>query len=187
MAAESRLLGLATGIVFGALLQRGRLTRHEVIIDQLLMRDGHVGSVMSWAIAIGVAGMHALVRRGRAKTRVRPLQIGAVTGGAALFGSGMALLGYCPGTSVAAAGEGHRDATAGVAGMLAGAAAFVALEPRLRPLLQAGGNYGKLTLPVASNTTPLPWIAGIAGSTLAASALRRWPAGPRLLPPARAG
>lgn len=184
MAAEPRLLGLATGMVFGALLQRGRLARHEVILDQLLMRDGHVGSVMSWAIAIGAAGIHALVRRGRAKTRVRPLQIGAVTGGAALFGSGMALLGYCPGTCVAASGEGHRDAIAGLAGMLAGAAAFVAVEPEIRPLMQAG-NYGKLTLPVASQTTPLPWIAGIAGSTLAASALRRWPSRPPLLPPGR--
>jgi uncharacterized membrane protein YedE/YeeE len=177
MADERRLLGLATGVLFGALLQRGRLTRHEVIIDQLLMRDGHVGTVMSWAIAIGAAGIHALVRRGRAKTRVRPLQVGAVTGGAVSFGAGMALLGYCPGTCVAAAGEGHRDAIAGVAGMLAGAGAYVALEPKLRPLLQAGGNYGKLTLPVASHTTPLPWIAGIAGSTAAASALRRWPVG----------
>jgi uncharacterized protein len=186
MAAERRLLGLATGIIFGALLQRGRLTRHEVILDQLLMRDGHVGSVMSWAVAIGAAGIHTLVRQGRAKTRVRPLQVGAVTGGAVSFGSGLALLGYCPGTSVAAAGEGHRDAIAGVAGMLAGAAAFVALEPALRPLLRAG-SYGKLTLPVASQTTPLPWIAGIAGSTLASSALRRWPVTPRLLPPAQAG
>jgi uncharacterized membrane protein YedE/YeeE len=175
MAVERKLLGLATGMVFGALLQRGRLTRHEVIVDQLLLRDGHVGTVMSWAITIGAAGIHALVRRGMAKTSVRPLQTGAVTGGAALFGSGLALLGYCPGTAVAAAGEGQRDAIAGVAGMLAGAAAFVALEPRIRPLLQAGDNHGKLTLPVATNTTPLPWIVGAAGSSLAASALRRVP------------
>jgi uncharacterized membrane protein YedE/YeeE len=175
MPAESKLLGLATGMVFGALLQRGRLTRHEVILDQLLMRDGRVGTVMSWAMAVGAAGIHALVRRGLTKTRVKPLQPGAIAGGAVLFGSGLAVLGYCPGTTVAAAGEGHRDAIAGVAGMLAGAAAFVALEPTIRPLLEAGGNYGKLTLPVASHTTPTPWIAGITSSTLAASAVRRWP------------
>lgn len=75
------------------------------------------------------------------------MKVGGVVGGSVLFGAGLSALGYCPGTSVAAVGEGRRDALAGVAGMLAGTAAFVALDPRLASLLEAGGDYGKVRLP----------------------------------------
>jgi hypothetical protein len=36
----------------------------------------------------------------------------------------MAILGYCPGTGVAAIGDGSRDAITGVIGMVVGAALF---------------------------------------------------------------
>ena len=58
----------------------------------------------------------------------------------------MAALGYCPGTSLAALGEGRRDALAGVGGMFLGAFAYVGLRPQLKPLIEAG-DYGKKTLP----------------------------------------
>jgi uncharacterized membrane protein YedE/YeeE len=143
---EKRILGLATGLFFGALLQRGRLARHDVIMDQLLMRDGRVAKAMGTAVAVGMAGFHFLRKRGLAAPEVKPLKVGGVVGGAALFGTGLAVIGYCPGTAVAAAGEGQRDAMAGVAGMLAGAATFVALHEKVAPLLDAGGDYGKVTL-----------------------------------------
>ena len=50
-----RLLGLATGLAFGALLQRGRLSRHEVILGQLLLRDGRVVKTMATAVAVGAS------------------------------------------------------------------------------------------------------------------------------------
>ncbi|MFN2427200.1 MAG: DUF6691 family protein [Candidatus Binatia bacterium] len=166
-----RLLGLATGLVFGALLQRGRLARHEVIMDQLLLRDSRVGRAMGTAVAVGAVGYQALRASGLDASEVKPMKVGGVVAGATLFGAGMALLGYCPGTSLAAVGEGQRDAVAGVAGMLAGAAAFVALQSKIAPLLEAGGDYGKLTLPEVTETSPWPWAAGIAGGTAATAAL----------------
>ena len=144
--AGKRLLGLVTGLAFGALLQRGRLARYETILGQLLGDDGRVIKAMGTAVAVGGVGFEALKRRGHAKPDLKPMKVGGVVGGAALFGSGLALLGYCPGTSVAAVGEGHRDALAGVLGMLAGAGAFVALYPKLAPLLDAGGDLGKVTV-----------------------------------------
>lgn len=144
--AGKRLLGLVTGLAFGALLQRGRLARYESIIGQLLGNDGRVLKAMGTAVAVGGVGFEALRRRGHARPDLKPMKVGGVAGGAALFGSGLALLGYCPGTSVAAVGEGHRDALAGVLGMLAGAGAFVALYPKLAPLLDAGGDLGKVTV-----------------------------------------
>ncbi|HJL20564.1 MAG TPA: hypothetical protein RMH99_33210 [Sandaracinaceae bacterium LLY-WYZ-13_1] len=57
----------------------------------------------------------------------------------------MALLGHCPGTSVAAVGEGRGDALAGVAGMLLGALLFVKLYPDLKPWLDKG-DLGEVTV-----------------------------------------
>lgn len=86
---------------------------------------------------------------------MKPLQPVAVVGGGVLFGAGVALLGYCPGTSLAAAGAGRRDAVAGVLGMLAGAVAFTQLYPRVKARLEAG-DQGKVTLPVATRTPRWP-------------------------------
>src|SRR5512145_1657061 len=55
-----------------------------------------------------------------------------------LFGAGMALSGYCPGTAAAAAGSGPREGVWAMAGMLAAATVFVATYPRLKKALEAG-------------------------------------------------
>jgi uncharacterized membrane protein YedE/YeeE len=141
-----RLLGFATGLAFGALLQRGHLSRHEVILEQLLLRDGHVGKTMATASAVGALGLRVLEHKGITAKEVKPMKVGGVTVGAVLFGTGLAVAGYCPGTSVAALGEGQGDALPTVLGMLAGAAAFVAVYPRLVPIIDAGGDLGKRTL-----------------------------------------
>lgn len=164
-ATRNRLLGLATGLVFGALLQRGRVSRYEVILGQLLFRDGRVVKTMAAAVAVGAVGIHALARRGLTTKEVKPMKVGGVTLGAVLFGAGLAVAGYCPGTSVAALGEGRRDALATVVGMLAGAGAFVAFYPRLVPVLDAGGDLGKRTLPSITTTVAAPWVAGLAATT----------------------
>lgn len=44
-----------------------------------------------------------------------------------------------------------------------GAALFVRLYPSLTPALDAG-DYGKLTLPRATQTSPWPWIGALGGS-----------------------
>lgn len=157
------ILGLGTGIAFGALLQKGRVAKYDVIVDQLLFRDGTVAKIMGTAIAVGAAGVYALVETGHARLDVKPLKVGGVAGGAGLFGAGIALLGYCPGTTLAAIGEGRRDGVAGALGMLAGAGLFVRAYPAIKPMLDAG-NYGKTTLPTATGTSPWPWITGVAAA-----------------------
>lgn len=160
------MLGLGTGVVFGALLQKGRVAKYEVIVDQLLLRDATVAKVMGTAVAVGAVGVHVLVQSGRATYDIKPLRLVAILGGAVLFGSGLAVSGYCPGTTIAAVGEGRRDAIAGVLGMLAGAAVFVRAYPKVKPVLEIG-DRGKVTLPKVTRTSPWPWVAGIAGAVLA--------------------
>jgi uncharacterized membrane protein YedE/YeeE len=151
------LLGLATGLVFGALLQRGRLADSRTIVGQLTGDDARVAKTMGTAVAVGALGHRWLHRRGLATDEPKPLNPVGLVGGAVLFGAGMALSGYCPGTAAAAAGSGRREGLWAMAGMLAAATAFVASYPRLKRTLEAG-SLGRITAAQGSSlrTAPAP-------------------------------
>lgn len=169
------LLGLATGTAMGAVVQRAGMSRYDVITDQLLLRDHHVGRMMGSAAATGAVGTQALRELGATELSIQPLQVRSVVLGGVAFGTGMAILGYCPGTSIAAAGEGRRDAMWGVAGMLAGALLFVRVYPAIKEWVESP-NLGKQTLATATRSSPWAWIAAMAGAvgTLAAARGRRF-------------
>ncbi|MBM4073466.1 MAG: YeeE/YedE family protein [Planctomycetes bacterium] len=158
-------LGLFTGVLFGILLQKGRAAKFHVILGQFLLRDWTVVKIMGTAVAVGAIGVYLLAGLGLASLHIKPFLIGGVILGGALFGCGMAILGYCPGTSVAACGEGSRDAMVGVVGMLAGALAYVALYPGLQPIMESLGDWGEITLPdLFAGTSPWFWIAILVGA-----------------------
>lgn len=138
-------LGLATGIAFGALLQRGRLADSRTIVGQLTGDDARVAKTMGTAVAVGALGHRWLHRRGLTTVDPKPMNPVGLVGGAVLFGAGMALSGYCPGTAAAAAGSGRREGVWAMAGMLAAATVFVATYPRLKKALEAG-TLGRVAL-----------------------------------------
>ena len=164
---ERLLLGLLTGIVFGILLQKGRVAKFSVIVGQFILKDWTVVKVMGTAVVVGSVGVHALVSSGQAHLHVKPVLLGGVLVGGVCFGVGMAIFGYCPGTSVAACGEGKPDAMVGVLGMLAGALVFVVDFSALQPLIKGLGDMGKVTLPDATGTSPWLWVAGLVAGGLA--------------------
>lgn len=155
-------LGLFTGLAFGFLLQKGRVAKFETIVGQFLFRDWTVVKVMGTAVVVGAIGVYALVELGLASLHIKPLLFGGVLLGAVLFGIGMAVLGYCPGTSVAGCGEGRRDAIAGVAGLFAGAVAFVLSYPMLQPLIEGLSDAGKVTWPALTESSPWIWVGALA-------------------------
>ena len=165
------LLGLATGFVFGFVLQKGRVTKYEVIVGQFLLRDFTVLKTMLTAVAVGGLGVYTLRALGMATLHVKPAQLVAVAAGGLVFGVGMALLGYCPGTGVAAAAEGRRDAQAGVGGMMVGALVFAECYAWLSRTVLTWANLGPVTLP---ELVPLPWWAILAGISAGALLLFRW-------------
>jgi uncharacterized protein len=167
------LLGLVTGIVFGFLLQKGQVAKHTVILRQLLFRDWTVVKIMGTAIAVGSVGVYALAAMGTTGIDVKPAELGGVLLGAIFFGAGLAILGYCPGTTVAAAGEGKKDALMGIVGMLCGAAAFVGFFPAMERLRGAFGGWGEVTWPALTGTSPWPWILGLLAAAAALYALSR--------------
>jgi uncharacterized membrane protein YedE/YeeE len=144
-------LGMATGLVFGALLQRGGLADSRTIVGQLTGGDARVAKTMGTAVAVGALGHRWLHRRGLTTDEPKPMNPAGLVAGAVLFGAGMALSGYCPGTAAAAAGSGRREGMWAMAGMLAAATVFVATYPRLKKVLEAG-TLGRVT--VVGGTPP---------------------------------
>lgn len=160
------LLGLISGVVFGFLLQKGRVAKFRVIVGQFLLQDWTVVKVMLTAVAVGAVGVWTMIAMGMTTLHIRPAAFGGVIIGAILFGCGMAIFGYCPGTSVAACGEGRRDAMVGVLGMLVGAFAYVAAFPVLQGVIKGFGDWGKVTLADVTGIPPWLWVAAIVMAAL---------------------
>ncbi len=160
------LLGLVSGILFGFLLQKGRVAKFRVILGQFLLIDWTVAKIMLTAVAVGAVGVWSMLAMGWIELHIKATVFGGIIIGGLLFGFGMAVFGYCPGTSVAACGEGRRDAMVGVAGMLFGALIFVLTFPFMEGPIKAWGDWGKVTLPDVTGISPWIYIAALMVATL---------------------
>jgi hypothetical protein len=99
------------------------------------------------AILTAMIGIYLLRDLGLVELSVKSLSLGGQIVGGLLFGIGWALLGYCPGTSWGAVGEGRYDALWGIAGGWLGAALYAESYPFMQSTVLAWGDYGKITLP----------------------------------------
>ena len=165
------IFGLITGVLFGILLQRSEVIRYDRQLGALLLQDMTIVKFMLTTILVGMVGVYLLVDLGLAKLAVKPLILGGTVLGGLIFGAGWGLLGYCPGTSGGALGEGRLDALAGIAGMLLGAAIFAEAYPWLKTTVLTWGDYGKATLPQLMERhhwVLIPWFC------LLGWALLRW-------------
>lgn len=157
-------LGFLTGIFFGFFLQKGQAAKFDVILGQLLLKNWTVVKIMGTAVAVGTVGVNLLIAYGVADLHIQEAVVTRIFPGAVLFGIGMAVLGLCPGTCVAACGQGTKDAFAGVAGMFVGALTYVLAFPALQPFFEASGSWGKVTLAELLGTNPLPLALGLAAT-----------------------
>ena len=165
-------LGAATGLVFGFLLQKGGVTRYNVIVNQFRFKDFTVLKTMLTAIVVGAIGIYAMLQFGMIKgLQVKGAELAMNGVGGLIFGVGMVLLGYCPGTALAAVGQGSRDAIVGIVGALVGAAVYAEAYPLLAKTLQPIGNLGKITFADAAHASPWWFIVGLA---IIAVALFTW-------------
>lgn len=141
------IYGLITGILFGFLLQKGRVIRYDKQLGALRLIDMTIVKFMLTTILVSMVGVYLLKDLGLVKLSIKPTILGGVILGGLIFGVGWGLLGYCPGTSAGALGEGRWDAFWGILGMLTGAALFAEAYPMLKKTVLTWGNYGKITLP----------------------------------------
>jgi hypothetical protein len=166
-------LGVVFGALFGVLLQRGRLTSYDVIVNQFRLRDFTVAKVMLTAILVGGIGVFLLKGGGHANYHIKAADLLAVISGAGLFGIGMVVLGYCPGTGIAAAATGSVHALVGLLGMLVGgifyALSFAWLKANVFPVW----SNGKARLPDLTGIPDLVWFLAIFGMLGAVAFLAR--------------
>ncbi len=142
---------LLLGLLFGAILQYARLNRFNVIMGLSIRENFTVPKAIALAVGIGAILLNVEIALGGASYHVKPLILGGIVLGGLIFGAGMAILGYCPGTMAVSLGEGSMDALTGILGGLTGGVAYTLLLPSLRPLL--GPDLGTLSLEsIISNT-----------------------------------
>ena len=148
--------GLITGVLFGFLLQKGRVLRYDKQLGALRLLDMTIVKFMFATVVVGMVGVYLFRDLGLAKLAVKPTLLGANILGGLIFGIGWGLLGYCPGTSAGALGEGRWDALWGILGMLVGAALYAEAFPFMKKTVLTWGDLGKLTLPEVLGVSP--WV-----------------------------
>lgn len=170
-------LAIALGAFFGFALHRAGATHSENILRMLSMQELYLAKTILFAIGmtsvlLWVGVPIGLVDPGHFS--VKATHLGVLVGGL-IFGAGFALAGYCPGTAVAALGQGRRDAVWFVLGGLLGALAYMLAFPAV----QASGVFdvwdaGKITLGTTGNERYLAvagaWLMLVSGVVLMAGA-----------------
>jgi len=152
-------LAIPMGLIFGALLHRGGVANYNVIVNQFRFKDFTVLKVMLTAIIVGGVGVLILKATGHAQYHVKPANLLGVVLGAALFGIGMVLYGYCPGTGIAALATGSLHAAAGFLGMLVGGAIYAFTFKWVEAHIQKVAALGKLRLPDITGIPDWGWFA----------------------------
>lgn len=138
------ITALFIGFLFGVLLCYAKVNKFNTISGAAVFKDFTVIKVLATAIGIGSAIISLEVIAGWTSFQVKPLIVSGVIVGGIIFGVGMAILGYCPGTMVISAAEGSLDAWLGILGGLIGGLVFSELYPFIKANL--GPNLGPLNL-----------------------------------------
>ena len=165
---NARWLAIPFGMLFGILLHRGGVTTYNVIVNQFRLKDFTVVKVMLTAVVVGGLGVLALHNAGHAQYHIKPANLLGVALGAAIFGGGMVIYGYCPGTGIAAVANGSVHALVGFLGMLAGAIAYAFSFPWIESHIQKVGALGKIRLPEITGIPDSAWWLIIVGVALGA-------------------
>lgn len=164
-------LAVLFGFGFGVLLQRGGVVDYNKIVNQFRFRDFTVLKIMLTAIVVGGIGVLTLHGFDAAQYHIKPANLLAVGLGGLIFGVGMVLYGYCPGTGLAACATGSVHGIVGFFGMLAGGVAYALTFPWAEQHLQKVAAFGKVRLP---DITGIPEWAWFVLLTIVALAVFSW-------------
>jgi len=133
----SIIAALGIGFCFGWVLQKTGLARYDRVVNVFRLRDFTVLKLLLTALVVGAIGVQASLALELTHSVPVPATFfaGNFVGGL-IFGAGMALSGFCPGTIAAGIGEGRLDyLIPGSIGLVAGALTFGVLYRWLFPIL----------------------------------------------------
>jgi uncharacterized membrane protein YedE/YeeE len=159
------------GAIFGVLLHRGGVANYNVIVNQFRFRDFTVLKIMLTAIIVGGLGVLSLHSAGLANYHIKSANLLGITAGAAIFGVGMVLYGYCPGTAIAAAASGSVHALVGLGGLLVGGTFYAFSFPWIAKNILPVAALGKVRLPDVTGVPALVWFVALLALALVVFAL----------------
>lgn len=142
--------GLLFGVLFGYALESAGFGSPRKLTAQFRFTDWSVFKVMFTAIVVAAAGLAAADALGLMHPSdifIPTTYVWATLIGGALVGAGMALGGYCPGTSLAGFAGGRLDALVFMVGLIVGSGLFAQVFDLARPLYMAAPGPDAQTLP----------------------------------------
>jgi len=143
------IMALVLGVFFGFSLNKAGLTKYHKIVNVFRLTDMAVLKFMMTALVVSMTGLYALRGLGLVTFPAPPATyiVGNIVGGL-IFGIGMSLSGFCPGTCAAGAGEGKMDyIVPGLLGFLTGAVIYGLTYQLVFPAISAIANYGSVVIP----------------------------------------
>lgn len=143
------ILAIVLGVMFGFALNKAGLTRYTKIVNVFRLNDMAVLKFMMTALVVTMVGVYPLRLLGLIEFPTVPATYvaGNLLGGL-IFGVGMSLAGFCPGTMAAGAGEGKLDyIIPGFLGFLTGAVLFGLTYQQVFPPIAKILNYGNVVIP----------------------------------------
>jgi hypothetical protein len=132
--------GLLCGLLFGYVLESAGFASPRKLTAQFRLTDWSVFKVMFTAVIVAAIGLAVADVYGLVPASaifIPTTYFWATLMGGALVGAGMAIGGYCPGTSVAGLSSGRIDAFVFMIGMVLGTGAFASVFDDITWLYQA--------------------------------------------------
>jgi uncharacterized membrane protein YedE/YeeE len=114
-----------------------------------LLNDFTMAKAIATAIGFGIIFVNIEIGMGLASYHIKPLLLGGIIIGGLIFGTGMAILGYCPGTLPISMGEGSLDAFTGFFGAVTGGIIYTVIHPALKSI--TGPDFGQIALKTLTN------------------------------------
>jgi len=151
------VIPLFLGVLFGFALNKAGLTKYHKIVNQFRLTDMAVLKFIMTALVVTALGLYPLRALGIITFPTVPetYVVGNLVGGL-IFGVGMALAGFCPGTAAAGAGEGKLDyLVPGLLGFLVGGVIFGLAYPAIMPAIKDIANYGSVVIPDMWGINPI--------------------------------
>lgn len=144
---------LFLGFLFGGILHYAKLNKYNVISGLATLENLTVAKAIALTIGIGVILLNVEIGLGFASYHIKPLLLVGIMLGGFIFGIGMAILGYCPGTLAVSLGEGSMDALFGILGGLVAGIVYTLLLPYFNGFL--GPDLGNISLFSLIGTAPI--------------------------------
>lgn len=141
------------GFAFGLFLQYSKVNTYNVISGMAVLEDFTVAKTIATALGIGAIILSVEISLGLASYHIKPFIVGSVIVGGFVFGIGMAILGYCPGTMPVSLGQGSVDAGVGMLGGFAASLVYTLLSPYIHETF--GPNLGKPSLSSAIDNSSI--------------------------------